>query len=146
MTQTNERFRAPVAVHVFLCRDADILMLRRANTGYADGLLSVPAGHLDGGESVIAAAIRETREEVGLALHPDDLTVVGTMHRLDGEERIDFFLSATRWAGEIRNCEPDKCAELLWAPANHPPADTVPYVREAIATFRRGDWFTSFGW
>ena len=45
-------FAAPVAAHLFLVRDRKILLLRRQNTGYEDGKLSVVASHLDGGEEV----------------------------------------------------------------------------------------------
>lgn len=143
---TAERFRVALAVHVFLQRGDDILMLRRANTGYADGLISVPAGHLDGDESVVAAALRETSEEVGIELDPGDVRVVGVMHRREEEERVDFFVAATAWSGEIANREPHKCSQLLWAPLASPPPDTVPYVREALTAYRQGEWFSTFGW
>src|SRR5947209_14739200 len=113
---TRERYRAAVAVHLFLLRDDAILLLRRFNTGYADGNYSVIAGHLDGGEEVIAAAVREAREEAGIRIAAADVTVVGVMHRLSDTERIDFFVAATRWEGEIANREPEKCDDLAWFP------------------------------
>ncbi len=142
----HSRFTAAVAVHVLFIRDGLLLMLRRANTGYADGLLSVPAGHLDGAETVSAAAIREAYEEVGVALSPDEVEVAGVMHRLDGEERIDFFIVARTWQREFENKEPGKCSELLWASMDQLPADTVPYVRTAVEAYLRGVWFSSYGW
>ena len=60
--------RFPVAVHIFLLRGDSVLLLRRSNTGFEDGRLSVVAGHVEPGESVTAAAIREAREEVGIDL------------------------------------------------------------------------------
>jgi ADP-ribose pyrophosphatase YjhB (NUDIX family) len=142
----SQRFAAAVAVHVFLVRDGCILMLRRAGTGYADGLLSVPAGHLDGGETVVEAAIREAGEEIGVVLAAGDVRVAGVMHRREEEERVDFFVVVERWAGEIANREPHKCSELLWWALGEVPSDTVPYVAAAIAAYRRGEWFSSFGW
>ena len=62
------RFQVTVAVHLFLLRGGEVLLLRRHNTGYEDGNYSVPAGHLDGEETVVQAAIRETREEIGIDL------------------------------------------------------------------------------
>jgi 8-oxo-dGTP pyrophosphatase MutT (NUDIX family) len=141
-----ERFRLLAAVHLFLLRDDMVLLLRRFNTGYEDGRYSVVAGHLDGGEEVIAAAIREAREETGIVIAPEDLTVVGVMHRKAADERVDFFVVASRWAGTIRNMEPEKCDALTWFPFDGLPENVVPYVRRALDNYRHGRWFDSYGW
>jgi len=138
--------RLPVAVHIFLLRDHHVLLLRRANRGYEDGNYSVVAGHLDGGESITQAAIREAHEEVGILLRPADLTVVGVMHRVSDDERIDFFLVATTWGGTLMNQEPVKCAEIQWYALDALPTNTIPYVRAALENFSRGVWFAEFGW
>ena len=96
---TGERFMLVATAHLFLMRDEEVLLLRRFNTGYADGQYSVVAGHLDGGETVKAAAVREAREEVGVEIAPADLHIVGVMHRKSDDERIDFFLTASAWSG-----------------------------------------------
>lgn len=142
----SERLRMPVAVHVFLLRGEEVLLLRRANTGYEDGNYSVPAGHLDGDEEIGAAAARELREEVGVRVTPADLSVVGVMHRRAEEERIDFFLATHRWDGEPINAEPAKCDELVWVACGALPTNVIPYVRRALETYRAGEWFASFGW
>jgi 8-oxo-dGTP diphosphatase len=151
----NERFRALCAAHLFLLRGDDVLLLRRANTGYADGSYSVIAGHLDGDEEVVAAIIREAREEAGITLAAEDARVVGVMHRKSNDERIDFFLIARRWRGDVINAEPGKCDELLWRPLDALPENVIPYVRRALTLTvqvddqRRGVsgvWFESFGW
>jgi 8-oxo-dGTP pyrophosphatase MutT (NUDIX family) len=121
-------------------------LLRRAGTGYQDGKYSVVAGHLDGGEQVRAAAIREAREEVGVDIDANQLDVVGVMHRLSDDERIDFFLATTAWNGVIRNNEPGKCDRLAWHKMDALPDDVIPYVRRALNNYRRGLWFDSFGW
>ena len=133
------RFSLVSAVHLFLLRGQQVLLLRRRNTGYEDGNYSVPAGHLDGGEQVIQAAIREVREEVGIEITPEDLDVVGIMHRKAEDERIDFFVAARRWDGEPRNCEPDKCDQLRWVDIDKLPANVIPYVRRALETISWGD-------
>jgi len=140
------RFRFPSAVHLFLMRNGRILLLRRFNTGYEDGNYSVVAGHLNGGEEVRAAAVREAAEEVGIQIAPQDVEVVGVMHRKSEDERIDWFVTATRWMGEIVNAEPDKCDELVWAAPDHLPDNVIPYVRRAIENYVQGIWFDSFGW
>lgn len=138
--------RFPVAVHVFFVRRDEILLLRRDNTGFEDGKLSVVAGHVEPGETITQAAVRESREEVGLELDPELLRPVGVMHRKSDDERIDFFLAYRLDAGEPRNVETDKCSELLWAKLGDLPPDTIPYVRAGIGAFNEGRWFQEFGW
>jgi len=135
-----------VTVHLFFFRGEQILLLRRFNTGYADGQYSVPAGHLDGGETVIAAAQREAREETGVRIAAEELTFSSVMHRMNADERVDFFLHARSWDGEPENTEPDKCDELRWVPVEELPDNTVPYVRQAIQNHRDGTKFYEFGW
>ena len=145
MTEHPNRFRAPVAVHLLLVRGDAILLLRRFNTGYEDGNYSVVAGHLDGGETVLAAIDREAREEAGIQLDPAATSVVGVMHRQSGEERIDFFVLCTNWTGEVTNREPEKCDDLRWFPLADPPPNVIPYVRAAISAWHSGTWFTTYG-
>ena len=141
-----ERFKLISAVHLFLMHEGQVLLSRRFQTGYEDGKYSVVAGHLDGGEEIKAAMKREAREEVGIELADEDVRVVGVMHRQAEDERVDFFLVAERWAGEPRNCEPEKCDELSWFELDRLPENMVPYVRRALENYRAGRWFDSFGW
>lgn len=141
-----ERFKLVSAVHIFFLDGDRVLLLRRCNTGYEDGNYSVVAGHLDGGEEIKAAAVREAREEVGVELAPDDLRVVGVMHRTSDHERVDWFLTAMRWGGQISNCEPNRCDHLGWFNMDTLPDNVIPYVRRALENYRRGRWFESFGW
>ncbi len=141
-----ERFKLIGAVHLFLIRGPYVLLLRRFNTGYEDGNYSVPAGHLDGGESVTHAAIREAEEECGIRIHSEDLDVVGVMHRRDYDERIDFFLTATRWDGVITNAEPHKCDDLSWHALDNLPNNTIPYVKHALKNYQQENWFMAYGW
>lgn len=147
------RFRVASAVHLFLVRDERVLLLRRYGTGYEDGNFSIVAGHLDGDEGVVAAVAREAWEEVGVAIAPADLRMVGVMHRRGeagrvDDERVDFFLEATRWRGEVKNREPEKCDELLWADRQRLPSNVIPYVRRALelTNDREQMWFDGFGW
>jgi len=140
------RFKLLSAVHLFLIREGQILLLRRFNTGYEDGNYSVVAGHLNGNETIKDAMIREAREEVGVEIAPDDLQIVGVMHRVSNDERIDFFLVARSWSGEVSNWEPHRCDRLAWFDMDCLPENVIPYVEKALANYRRGQWFDSFGW
>ncbi|HEX5291068.1 MAG TPA: NUDIX domain-containing protein [Streptosporangiaceae bacterium] len=146
------RFQVTPAVHLILRRERDVLLLRRFNTGYEDGNYSLPAGHLDGAETVSAAMIREAAEEVGVVISPADLRMAHVMHRNvaapggEPEERVDFFLAARRWRGTPVVGEPDKCDEVTWYPVTDLPGNVVPYVRSALECCQRGVSFSEFGW
>jgi len=140
------RLRFPVTVHLLFIRDSKILIARRRNTGYRDGEYSIPAGHLDGGETVLAAAAREALEEVGVELDASNLEFAGVMHRLEDDERVDFFLRVRSWSGEPFNNEPEKCDDLRWVDLTGLPQNMVPYVRRALANHMQGLPFDEFGW
>jgi 8-oxo-dGTP pyrophosphatase MutT (NUDIX family) len=140
------RTKFPVTVHLLFFREDQVLLLRRFNTGYADGQYSVPAGHLDGGETVLAAAAREAEEETGLQIDLANIVFSSVMHRIDGDERVDFFVHVRQWQGEPVNSEPDKCDELCWAKVSKLPDNMIPYVRKAIENHLAGIVFHEFGW
>jgi ADP-ribose pyrophosphatase YjhB (NUDIX family) len=104
----------PTGVHVLLERGGEVLLMRRAGTGFFDGLYSLPGGHVEEGESLRATAVREMREELGIELAEASLEVLGVVHRRSDTNRIDFFLRAQAWLGEPRIAEPHKCDDLRW--------------------------------
>jgi len=140
------RARFPVTVHLLFFRENQILLLRRFNTGYRDGEYSVPAGHLDGNETVMAAAAREAGEEIGVKIEAAEIAFSSVMHRNEGDERVDFFMHVHKWRGEPVNAEIDKCDELLWKDVNDLPMNTIPYVRQAIQNHLNRVKFDEFGW
>jgi len=140
------RSKYPVAVHLFFLRGKQILILRRFNTGYEDGSYSVVAGHVDAGETVTQAAIREAKEEVGVILEPSDLHIVHVMHRKSEDERIDFFMAVRHWGGDVINHEPQKCDGLSWVEIDSLPQNTIPYVKRAIENYQASVYYSEFGW
>lgn len=140
------RAKFPATVHLLFFRENQVLLLRRFNTGYADGQYSVPAGHLDGGETVRVAAAREAREETGVRIDVGDIVFSSVMHRNEGDERVDFFITVRTWEGEPFNAEPDKCDDLRWADLDSLPENIIPYVRKAIHNHLHKISFDEFGW
>jgi 8-oxo-dGTP diphosphatase len=136
----------PVTVHLFLFRAEQILLLRRYQTGYMDGYYSVPAGHLDGEETVRMAGVRECREETGILIDPAAMVFAGIFHRHEGDERLDFFFEVKNWSGEPFNTEPEKCDDLRWSDINSLPENTISYIRRAIENYQIGVSFEEFGW
>lgn len=142
--------RTPIlygSVHILFYRNDEVLLLKRQNTGFQDGNWSVVAGRMDGNEEVVAAAIREAKEEAGVDIDPDQLEIIGMMHRKNTtSEWVDFFLKAHDWRGEITNMEPEKCEQLKWFPVSELPSQMVSYIRVAIEHKQDGLWFESIGW
>ncbi len=139
-----QRARFPTTIHLFFVRGSEILLSRRYQTGYRDGDYSVPAGHLEGGESVVEAGCREALEEVGVRLRPSDLAFSEVMHRIEDEERVDFFFTVRNWPTEPFNNEPEKCDDVRWFDLDALPDNTVPYVRQAIGNYRKNIPFDEF--
>jgi 8-oxo-dGTP diphosphatase len=138
------------ASYLVLLRDNKILLLRRLNTGYEDGNYSMIAGHVESQETFTQCIIRETREEAGILLKAEDLSVVHVMHRDSGDseynERIDVFFVTTKWEGEIINNEPHKCDDLAWFDLNNIPDNTIPYIKQAIEAINNKVFYSEHGW
>lgn len=142
-----QRFRLSASVFMLLCRDDAVLCLRRAGTGWMDGFWSVPAGGLDGGETLLEAARRETREEVGVEVAAADARLVHMLHcRTAGEEWLGAVFAAERWRGEPCLREPAKHDRLAWHAAAALPDATIPYVRQAVGLGLAGIAWSAYGW
>lgn len=138
-----------VDVLLIATRCKHVLLARRANTGYGDGLWNLPSGKLEPDEDLEAAVIREAHEEVGIKLSRNNIRVATTLHYRprDGQPaRFGFFFHANSWHGEPINAEPHKCSDLRWFPLTEIPPDTVPYTIEGLNLFRRKESFGLSGW
>lgn len=140
------RYRPIADVNLILRRKGHILLGRRQNTGFGDGAFNPPAGHLEQDESVVEALIREAREEIGIVIEPADVHFAHVVHNAYGPGRVAFFFEVTRWSGEVRNIEPEKCSQLRWFPLDKLPHPMIDYIREAIEHYSAGQTFSTFGW
>ncbi len=59
-----ERYKFICAVYLLLIKENQILLLKRANTGYEDGKYSLVSGHMDGNETIKQAMIRESKKKL----------------------------------------------------------------------------------
>ena len=118
----------------------------RLNTGFEDGKFHLPAGHLDPGESAVAAVVRESKEELGITIDPEDVRLALVMHQKSGNGRIGLFFVPSGWQGTPYNAEPHKCRSLQWFGTSELPNNTVRYAKAAIDQIERGQNFVAFGW
>jgi len=140
-------FKFVSAVHIFLVKNHEILLLKRKNTGYEDGKYSVIAGHLNGDETDREAAIREAKEEAGISISLKDIKLVHIMHRKGNDfERIDWFFTVKKWKGTPTIMEKDKCSELNWYSLDILPLNIIPYVKLAILNRKKRKVYSEFDW
>ena len=101
----SDRDRFPVVVHVMLRRSDQLFLLRRAHTGFMDGYHVMPGGHLHHGESALAGAARECREEAGVDAELNPRCV---LPYISGRHQgFNFVFEAHDFDGEPRVAEPD---------------------------------------
>lgn len=135
--------RVALAAHA-LIYDAEgrLLVIRRSGTDYLDGYWSVPAGHIDAGETAINACVREVQEEVGLTLAARELEFLLVQQKSgkDGEERVDFFFKAD-WRGSAKPVvgAPYELDAVTWVNPDSLPEPFAPYVRAAMTRIEAGE-------
>lgn len=137
------RFTVIPAAYLFLRRGDEVLLQLREGTGYYDAHWAAgAAGHVERGESVLAAAAREAREELGVDVDPAHLEFLTVEHRTgDGaaiDERVDFFFACARWTGDPALQE-DKASDLRWFALDALPDPVVPHERLVLDRLRAGN-------
>lgn len=95
--------------------DGKVLLQRRMNTGFMDGHYDMSAtGHVDDDEYVVDAIIRETQEEIGVDIEPDDLKMVMAAQMNADRSYLNYTFVCKNWKGEPTIMEPEKCDDLRW--------------------------------
>ena len=87
---------------VIIKREDEFLLLLRPNNSYIKfpNMWSFPGGGSSKGEMPIQTAIRETYEETGLRITPNDLKLLFMTKDTDQKKNVYFFL-CENWSGEI---------------------------------------------
>lgn len=97
---------------VLLVDDGRVLLARRAaGRAWYPGVWDLPGGHVEPGEPLRAAAVREAREELGVELDAAGLVHLATIVEPDLELVV---LAATSWAGRPVNAEPSEHEAIGW--------------------------------
>ncbi len=136
------------AVYLMLMQDNKILLSRRANTGYKDGMYGMVSGHVEKAEGCLSALIREAKEEIGITINKNDLEVAHVLHRNceDDLEYVDVFIKTSNYKGDIKNCEPEKCDKLEWFSLDNLPNEIVEYLPEVFNHIKNNRFYSEQGW
>lgn len=123
--QGRDRYQVIPRTLCFITWGDEVLLLRggphkRLWAGRYNGV----GGHVEPGEDIHTATLREIREETGLSVH--DLRLRGVVHVDAGDPRVGilFFVFTARAESRVVGPSPD--GDLEWWPVEHLPlADMV---------------------
>ncbi len=113
-------------------RAGRVLNVRKAGTG----MLMLPGGKPETGETALETAIREFEEELGITLDPGRMRDVGVF-RADAANESGFTVEATvfehPFVAEAERLTPQAEIEYLeWVPLDTLRADVAPLNRDAV--------------
>lgn len=130
----NGRLKVIPSVFAAIIKDGKVLLLRRANTGWLDGWYDLPAGHLEDQETLKDGAVRELKEEAGLAANPKDLKLIHVYqnHHNPDTPHYGYIFLVEKWSGTPKLMEPNKCDHMDFFSLNNLPQKVSPYVKEAL--------------
>lgn len=138
-----EHFKTLSAVFPLIMREQDgiiqILLHKRLNTGYQDGKWDCAgSGHVDEGETMKMAVVREMFEELGIKVNIEDIEFAHLAHNLGTGNKNTYYngyFVIRKYTGDIMIKEPNKCSELQWFDIRNLPEDIIFNRKLAIENF-----------
>ncbi len=133
-----------IGTHLLLVQDGKILLQKRKGK-FTGGLYCPVAGHVDKGEGVIDALIREAKEEANITLDKDKLEIKMMAHLLNAPYKgkqadiINYFIFTDTYEGVVKNLEPDKTESIAFYDLNALPTPLMGFVLAAIKAWQRGE-------
>ena len=124
-----------LAVAIVIERQGQFLLGKRAEGTREAGKWGLPAGFVDRGEVVEAAAVREAREEIGLDVTLGPL--LGLLSR-EGESVVLAVYAATADGDPIAG---DDLAEVGWFTPDHLPPLAFAHDRQILTAWQ--EWRTT---
>lgn len=113
-----------VGLGLYLFNDAGQLLLGLRKSKHGQGTWCPPGGAMEYGESPKSGAAREAFEETGLIIQPQDIKILDVTNDFfeeSGKHYITIQMSATKYQGEPKVTEPDKCEKWQWFPQDNLP-------------------------
>ena len=116
------------------------VLLGRRTGAHGRGLWGAPGGHMETGEEPVQTAIRETIEETGIVLNPNNIQITFFTNDIfpDKQKHYITIHCVTRLSDnvtvELR--EPDKCAEWRWFDVDNLPSELFLPAQKFLARYK----------
>jgi mutator protein MutT len=145
------RFKDTLVAVMVLIKDGNkVLLQKRQNTGYMDGYWDFSAtGHVEYGESIIDAGVRESLEEIGVTLQKIDFKLMTMMHKFTEESKLTYvnaFFIVESFEGVPMIKETDKWSELKWFDLERLPSNVIFDRLIAIKAMKDNTPYLEIGW
>lgn len=135
-----------VGVGVIVLKKQDgktYVMLHQRKGSLGTGYWGSGGGHLELGESLMAGALRELREEAGEALVVDNVRFLGVMNfvQLKPKHYVDVSFVADWMAGEPINSAPEETTDWQWFSLDDLPSPLFPPLEKYFVALKTGQVF-----
>lgn len=127
MSESMSRAQETILTNICLIEDLEnervVMQYRSPERNHWSGY-AFPGGHIEKGESLHDAVVREILEETGFTIHHPKLVGVKNWHTDDGIRYIVFCYKATEFSGQIHST---KEGEISWVDKNALPNLDLAY-------------------
>ena len=122
--------------------DQILLLKQHSSKG---GKYSLIGGKVERQELMKHTLIRETEEEVGIRINPQNLHLIQVLHILKGDKNtITFCFMSTQWTGQLRILEPHKFQEMCWCSYAQLPDPLTSSTQQILNAIQQNLLFTEY--
>lgn len=130
-------------VRLILYNQGKIMLLKQTKAN--GGNYTLVGGTIEHYEFAKDSLIREAKEEAGISLKPEDLSLIHVLHKkTSAGQRITLYFRASNWEGKLRSREPEKFRAAVWFPLDNLPANLTDTVGHVLEAYRRGEMYSEY--
>ena len=130
-------------VRLLIFKENRILLLHQTKKN--GGNLTLVGGTVEANETPRRCLIRESIEEAGIILKPENLKLVHVLHKTTGKKRrVTLYFSTDHWDGFPHSREPQKFKRAAWYDYLNLPAKLTGTVRHVIQEVQSKKLYSEF--
>ena len=135
----------PTAGHIIMRHGSHVLMIKRSIDVSWPLQWAFPGGKTENDELLSESAVRETQEETGVVIDPNNIIEHVILNaRYTNGTRIYYFGMIEEWLGTPENIEPQKHDDLAWFPIDALPDKMVPHHRMALEALLNDEFYKEY--